>query len=816
MIFITGTEFRITAKRDKGSPSFSVTAVTRPDYDDLERARERSMRVSEFISWTTLQPLSADASSVSADHLIGRLDEYLSERDEEAASDSGVNQIVKAWQRLLDAREALLSEEAAELEFSGYVDRSARETKFQLLIEPEEDLVGTEWLILDDSRGRAIMQGTAVHQSGTELAIRWTWRRSPSSKIPKSCHRLRPHLGPTTAALGRQRQALQILESGTAATPNLPALLAEPDRVRSPRPPARVNWKTELDSNKKDAVSAALGLDDFMVVTGPPGTGKTRFIAETVNQFLAAHPDGRVLIVSQTHVAVDNAIERLLESGLKAVVRIGDSEDQRISEQSRRLILENKVAEWAKRIKQTAEEHFERRSAVAGIEKDHLRAALALEEYDARRKQAAELERALRAADQRDETASRLDLVDDPAEIEKKLRDVQQQQLETMHEVRALLGDGLTLPLNPTANDVAAAIELLLSQSPTARSLASLLKLQGEWLQRLGADDAIADLYLQSSRVVAGTCLGFLRHRAVRDLQFDLCIVDEASKATSTEALVPVVRSRRFILVGDENQLPPVDEDLLRRKDILDGFNLNADFVRQTLFSRLAAGLPQSNRFALTEQYRMIAPIGNLISECFYDGVLQSPRTAGVRGYEQLGKTVTWIDTSSHPGRIENLDANHPGSYANRHEANIAVSRLASIENAIERGLVEPEQSRGKYDVLLIAPYRGQIDELARRLNKERFKHLTVEVESVDAVQGREADFVVFSVTRSNRDRSFGFLGESYWRRINVALSRARYGLTIVGDATFASDEKGALARVLTYMRQHPDDCEIRGSDVPN
>lgn len=118
------------------------------------------------------------------------------------------------------------------------------------------------------------------------------------------------------------------------------------------------------------------------------------------------------------------------------------------------------------------------------------------------------------------------------------------------------------------------------------------------------------------------------------------------------------------------------------------------------------------------------------------------------------------------------------------------------------------------YNVLLISPYRGQIGELKRRLASHTFKWLFVDVESVDAVQGREADFVVFSVTRSNSSSRFGFLGRENWRRINVAVSRARFGLTIIGDAVFSSDDRSALARVLTYMRQHPSECEIRSAHV--
>lgn len=237
VLFITGTELRITAKRDLGKSWFSVTGVTRPNYDELERSRDRGMKVSDFISWTTQRPLDVDGSSAAYDLLVNRVVEFLIQRDEEASGQRGVTQIVGAWRRLLDAHEALLSEDAVELEFVKHEKRSDRETKFALLHEPEDDLIGTEWLVFDEAKDRALMQGTVVHQTETQLSIRWTWRRSKKTRIPSSSRRLRPHLGPTASALVRQRGALQILESGTAAMPDFPHLLEEPERARPPRPP---------------------------------------------------------------------------------------------------------------------------------------------------------------------------------------------------------------------------------------------------------------------------------------------------------------------------------------------------------------------------------------------------------------------------------------------------------------------------------------------------------------------------------------------------------------------------------------------------
>lgn len=139
--------------------------------------------------------------------------------------------------------------------------------------------------------------------------------------------------------------------------------------------------------------------------------------------------------------------------------------------------------------------------------------------------------------------------------------------------------------------------------------------------------------FLKTCQVVGGTALGFLGHPAARDLEFDLCIFDEASKATATETLVPLARSRQWILVGDTRQLPPIDEDILRDKKVMKDYQLIPELVQTTLFQYLANHTEFPVRHLLREQYRMTPAIGNLISTCFYNGELLSPNPQSLPGY---------------------------------------------------------------------------------------------------------------------------------------------------------------------------------------
>ena len=238
---------------------------------------------------------------------------------------------------------------------------------------------------------------------------------------------------------------------------------------------------------------------------------------------------------------------------------------------------------------------------------------------------------------------------------------------------------------------------------------------------------------------------------------------------------------------------------------------LNEDLVRTTLFEHLARRTEFPVRHLLREQYRMAPAIGNLISSCFYNGELRSPEQRFLHGYEQIGKPVLWLDTVKlGPQRRETDRTSTETSISNRSEARLARLRLEVIEQAIARRVIRPPHENQKLEVLVIAPYGRQVEELRRRLTDLKPAHLTYEVLSVDAVQGRECDLAIFSVTRSNDQSQFGFLGKPYWRRINVALSRARFGLTVIGDAPFCGSARGALRDVLDYMRDHREECEIR------
>jgi len=476
-------------------------------------------------------------------------------------------------------------------------------------------------------------------------------------------------------------------------------------------------------------------------------------------------------------------------------------------------MLSQQMSRWAPGVAQSAQAHMRELSKRAGVSESHLRAASALQALVAVMHEQEQVASYLADATEPGHGLSTsLGLIEDAGSLQLRLDDLAERETELLREAEGLLAGDLTLRESMGLDEVQNAVEALLGAGAGHRELLRKLQLQAEWLQRIQSDEHLAAAFLQQSRVIAGTCLGFLRY-PVKALEFDLCILDEASKATATEALVPLARSHRAVLVGDERQLPPQDEDLLRRSDLLAEHELTADQIRETLFQRLSDLLPVQNQKVLTQQYRMIRPIGDLISHCFYAGALQSPRTESLKGLDFLGKPVLWIDTSEQ-GEARREDVAPGGSsFVNRLEASLTMDRLQVLDGAVGNGIVKPNAGDEKLSVLLITPYSQQVAELRRKLAALRLRNLLVSVESVDAVQGREADLAIFSVVRSNTRAALGFLGRDYWRRINVALSRARFGLVVVGDGDFCQVSPGALSDVLNYMKSHPDDCEIRAAD---
>lgn len=308
----------------------------------------------------------------------------------------------------------------------------------------------------------------------------------------------------------------------------------------------------------------------------------------------------------------------------------------------------------------------------------------------------------------------------------------------------------------------------------------SILTGYRKWLDQFCVDgdvkDALFDVFCSaddrslekalalSSNVVGMTCNRVAAYSFQTSLEmFDVAIVDEVCKATLPEILIPLCVSHKAILVGDPKQLPPVfcsdDREIIRQ---LKTYDLLHHMHIDQLYKSA------KNVCALNTQYRMTKQIGNLIGDVFYDGCLEDGRN------EDSPESLLWVDYE--PSKPWPEEGNQETEIYNLDECILASKIIKSMEGSA--------LATGK--VAVIAPYRAQVRELRRTLPE----HITVN--TVDAFQGKECDVVVFSLTRTHgTPGADSFLADS--RRLNVALSRARDKLVIVGNKEYAT--KNALLR---------------------
>ncbi|MFF4150068.1 AAA domain-containing protein [Streptomyces sp. NPDC001651] len=802
---------RLKSDRDNPRDRSAVVSVEERPEEWMARRRESALKLGPALNWTFDDP-GEDPAYNGLDLLLEKLDQHLGEREAQEKADKihSLGDLFEGWRRVLEAREEAAAEGRKPIAYER-MEGGGQTRVFHLTDAGGAAEIGGEWSVAEYPYSRPLDRGEVTNLTDGTLVLRMT---RPKAVLP-SRGVLLPSIGQSKGAIDRQRDALSAVADGQSANPLLRQYIDNPATIPVGPPTDVTGWvRVDLDKSKRDVVAHALGTQDLLLVEGPPGTGKTTVIAEIVEQTLKRNAHARILIVSQTHIAIDNALARLENAGVTGLVRLGRVDDPRVAASAQPLLLDRQVKKWTQSVRARAEKYLDEVAAGNGLEAHHLRAALLLEELAAVAADLAHVTARLQELSTRpapERTSSARELGEEIVTARARQEQLLGQRAELFTQIQATLTGELTLREDLSASDARDAVAVLLGPSGPGRKLMDLLRLQGEWLQRIGTDQDLITAFLRTRQVVGGTAIGFLGHRAVRDLEFDLCIFDEASKATATEALVPLARAKRWVLVGDTNQLPPIDEDLLRNEQIMADHQLIPELVKTTLFQYFANCTDAPVKHLLREQYRMAPAIGNMISSCFYGGKLISPNDHALPGYDGINKAILWLDTSALESRRESDRTGTETSISNRLEAKLAMNRLKVIDQAIEKKVIQVPDGR-PLDVLVIAPYGRQVDELTRELAflKTHLKHIAPEVLSVDAVQGRECDLAVFSVTRSNTRGHFGFLGEPYWRRINVALSRARFGLIIIGDAGFCRSKPGALRTVLDYMSGHPEDCEIR------
>ncbi|KAL4229741.1 DNA-binding protein SMUBP-2 [Mactra antiquata] len=454
-------------------------------------------------------------------------------------------------------------------------------------------------------------------------------------------------------------------------------------------PPVSIDFKPineNLDDSQQEAVKFALAQKEVAVIHGPPGTGKTTTLIEIILQTVKA--GNKVLACAPSNIAVDNLVERLVDSKYR-IVRLG---------------------------------HPAR--SLQHIQKYSLDAILATSD-DTRLVE--DVRKDL------DQTLSRLKSARNHGEKQKLQEDMKYLRKELRQREE--------------------------------RATKEILK---------HADIILVTLTSATDGPV----------KLLDKNHFDITIIDEVSQAIEAACWIPLLRSKKCIIAGDHLQLPPT---ILSKEAAKEGLEV-------TLMERILGLYGNSAVKMLTTQYRMHEKIMNWSSQKLYDSKLIAHHT--VRKHllcelpdvnnEEISLTpLVYIDTSGCD--LRELDLPEEISKGNEGEADLV---YIHIEKLISSGVKQQ-------DVAVIAPYNLQVELIRLRLAN---KYPVIEVKSVDGFQGREKEAVIISLVRSNTHGEIGFLSEK--RRMNVAVTRARRHLAVIGDSdTICKDE--FLNTMIEYFNEH-------------
>jgi hypothetical protein len=575
-----------------------------------------------------------------------------------------------------------------------------------------------------------------------------------------------------------------------------------------------------LNDAQKKAFSRLISRGPLGLLQGPPGTGKTEFIAAFCHYLIAQQGVKNILLVSQSHEAVNTAAERIrshcrrLQTDLD-VVRFSNRE-QAVSEELKDVYSKSIVTRQQNSFRAEIKQRFSLMAPSLGVSSLFIECLIDIQ------RSVGSLVKGINRI--------RADFSPDDEKHNAQLeRSLQTMRTELFSELRS----NYDIASNAESNvdDLLNQVYTLVAGQHGVRThelnrCLSLISLTNELIDRISSDRANYDEFLTRSRtLVCGTCVGIgLGHLKLAENRFDWVIIDEAARSSPTELAIAMQVGHRVLLVGDHRQLPPTYEEehqkAIARTLGIHHRSPDLQLIMRSDFER-AFDSPYGKlvNATLKTQYRMQPAIGQLVSEVFYSGDLETGSRPIPQYFnsppEIIKPVVTWLDTGALGKK-----AHHPekkgNSLINPAEADCIINLLKIIEGDIDfSGCLIEESSKSQEPAIgIICMYSDQKKHIRKKFAEnswsEDFKRI-VKIDTVDSYQGKENRVVIVSLTRSDVEHSPGFLVSP--NRINVAMSRAMDRLIIVGDMRVWGGRNASLplGRVATYIRdrQHEDSYSI-------
>lgn len=692
-----------------------------------------------------------------------------------------------------------------------WVDYFERSDKVYVSLEDADNSFGT--LVLSDLRSDTMV--VSIARSSIKSSLK------PGKKIVIESQR-------TKSSRDRRAKALERVLEGGSLISRLPdyfdmnskltsRVMADvPDEAKIRETYDNLGGsKQYLNERQIDAFKRVISEGPIGVLQGPPGTGKTAFISKLIHYLYSNGLAKNILLVGQSNATVDNvaikARELCEQLGTEiSVVRVGNESavDPKLVQDHpssiQRQIQNRFHREYDQRINALASRLMLSQELVSTLSSLNrvlypLMANL----------------RSLRAQLKKIDKFG----LTQPSTAEERER-IQSQMascIERMHRTVESRDLGIEVP-DANENDFWENLTLRLAHvyeetdRAGLRRLSNLFDLSQEWIDVLSSGEANYDRFLvKTSSLVCGTLVGMgSKFLAINESQFDWVIVDEAARAQASELMIPLQSAKRCLLVGDHRQLPPLYEDG-QVPAVAKQLNISPKEVAKTDFER---AFEVNNGITLDTQYRMIEPISEIISRCFYaddidsDG-LKTGRSGSPDWYGELpyplNRAVAWIDSGqAHNGGGDGESGGSRKGYTNAHECELIKTLLMKLcTPEVIENLKAQKSEEHPHPIGIITMYQQQKVLLKGELSKAEWAgdiRDLIKIDTVDSYQGQENRLIFLSLVRDNDKAKEGFLGHT--ARINVALSRAQERLVIVGSRNMwnIGNVNSTLGKVLNFI----------------
>ena len=616
-----------------------------------------------------------------------------------------------------------------------------------------------------------------------------------------------------TGQFKKQVEACKKFENRDIVNPVLCGIIATPERIPQPNrididyegfKREVINPHLKSDNTQREAVIEALHYKPIYLIQGPPGTGKTTIIVELIQQIIKSNRNAKILVTSQGHDAIDNVFKKILTTKIPFIRLAGQDtiDDDKVSKEILPHTYLEKIKNWVSETQTRSDELFNSHF------KDRLTDKALVQFYN---------------------FYSNINKNDDAAFV--SFRNLL--LMQSSKYIKDLFQNAKTLREVET-----------IFNSKLSKEFQVLKKIQKDWfafISNADSDDGemkkslindgssqidIRTAFVKSLNVIGSTCIHIASVQYSKiNFRFDYVIMDESSKATPAECLVPINMGQNIVLIGDHKQLPPIvtREDAVKRKVKAELTDEGLDFEKTfgvSLFEKLIDDFENnpslnSNVKMLDIQYRMPRQIGNLISNYFYESKLNNPDLNILTNYDEekfhelrfknpkvsifdhaenkiieVPASIVFVSTSTQIKPYDNDNKFDRRNYCNK---KAIIEILTQLNSLYPQNLTRQKP----FTIGIIAGYRGQVN-LLQEIDLLQFENFVItenkdgketkkpliEINTVDKFQGAERDIIIYDIVKSSSgSTSIGFLDD--YRRINVAFSRVKRLLIVVGDSEY-------------------------------